>query len=321
MYKYYCQYTLVFKWGENLVKEVSFKNKKKNYEEKWGWFFAAPAIIGFLVFTAVPMLMSLYLSFTNTTLGVDGAFIGIENFKTIFTTDPFFKLSLGVTFSYVVLAVPLNLICSFSVALLLNTERLKGVRFYRTIVYLPGIVPAVANAFLWKWLFNPDLGLLNKILSFMHVPAQQWIYSKSSVVPSLAFMGIWGIGANMIIFLAGLQGVPRSLYEAIEVDGGNVFHKFIYCTLPMMTPTIFFTLVMGIIGTLQAFYQAFVMTDGGPNNGSLFYAYHIYRTAFSSNKMGYASALSWILFVIVIFFTFIIFKTSNSWVYYPEGEN
>jgi len=295
--------------------------KIKHAYEKWGWFFAAPALAGFFIFTLGPMLMSLYLSFTDSTLGIDGNWIGIAHYVNIFTTDPFFKMALGVTFSYVVIAVPLNLVCSFLVALLLNTDGLKGIKFYRTIVYLPSIVPVVANAFLWKWLFNPTRGLLNAIIAVVGIAPQQWVYAKSSVIPSLALMGIWNIGTNMIIFLAGLQGVPRSLYEAIEVDGGNIFSKFRHCTLPMMTPTIFFTLVMGIIGTLQAFYQAFVMTEGGPNNGSLFYAYHIYRTAFSSNNMSKANALSWILFVIVFFFTALVFKSSRSWVYYEGGEN
>ena len=293
----------------------------KNYQEKWGWFFAAPALIGFFVFTAGPMLMSLYLSFTDSKFGIDATWIGWANYQNIFTIDPFFKLSLGVTFSYVVIAVPLNLICSFFVAMLLNTDGLKGVKYFRTVVYLPSIIPAVANAFLWKWLFNPTRGLLNTLIGFIGIPAQQWVYAKQSVIPSLALMGIWNIGANMIIFLAGLQGVPRSLYEAIDVDSGNFFHKFRYCTLPMMTPTIFFTLVMGIIGTLQAFYQAFVMTEGGPNNGSLFYAFNIYRTAFSSNNMSKACAQAWILFIIVMFFTALIFRSSSSWVYYEGGEN
>ncbi|MCL2837302.1 MAG: sugar ABC transporter permease [Defluviitaleaceae bacterium] len=219
------------------------------------------------------------------------------------------------------MAVPINLITAFGMALLLNTEGLKGKKFYRTIAYMPYVVPAVATAFLWRWLFNPSMGLMNTILEAVGLPPSQWIFSERTVLPSIAMMVIWSIGANMIIYLAGLQGVPRSLYDAIEVDGGGIFSKFRYATLPMMTPTIFFTLIMGIIHNLQAFFQAFIMTEGGPNNGSLFFAYHIYRTGFVSNNMSRASALSWVLFVIVMFFTAFIFLSSKKWVYYEGGDN
>lgn len=303
-----------------MAKQNSGIQRHKNPQELWGLFFAMPAIIGFFVFTAGPMIYSLYLGFTDAKLGINGAFVGLENYKTIFTTDPFFILSLKVTFTYVIYAVPLVLISSFMVALLLNTEKLRGVRFYRTICYLPALVPAVANGLLWKWMFNPDFGLLNTMLKTMNLPTSQWVYSKATVIPSLAFMSLWSIGPTMIIFLAGLQSVPKYLHESIEVDGGNFWHKFWYITVPIMTPTIFFNLIMGIINTLQAFYQAFVMTEGGPSNGSLFYGYHIYRTAFRDNKMGYASALSWILFIIVLFFTVFTFKSSKFWVYYTEGD-
>ena len=305
---------------ENGIK-VKAKTKKAFSQQTWGYLFALPAILGFLVFTAGPMLYSLYLSFTDVRIGVNGNFIGLQNYKQIFTTDPFFTLSLGVTFKYMLLAVPINIGASFVAALMLNTKGLRGVRVFRTVVYLPGIVPAVANGLLWKWMFNPDFGLLNTILNALNLPTSQWVYQKSTVIPSLAFMQFWGIGSTMIIFLAGLQGVSSSLYEAVDVDGGNFWHKFRHITLPMMTPTIFFNLVMAIINYLQAFYQAFIMTEGGPSNGSLFYAYHIYRTAFKDNNSGYASALAWILFVIVAVFTVILFKTSNNWVYYAEGED
>lgn len=280
-----------------------------------------PAIIGLVGFTIGPMIASFYFSLTDVTLGIKGNFVGLENYKNLFTKDPFFFTSLKVTFTYAALSVPLNLISAFLVALLLNVEGIKGLKVYRTLIYLPCIVPAVANGMLWKWLYNPNFGLFNQLLNYIGLPGSDWIYSKETVLPSLAFMNVWGMGSTMIIFLAGLQGVNRALYEAIEVDGGNGWHKFRYVTIPMMTPTIFFNLVMGIIGALQAFYQAFVMTNGGPSNGSLFFGYHIYRTAFENLKTGYAAAMSWVLFVIVLFFTVIIFRTSKSWVYYEEGGN
>jgi multiple sugar transport system permease protein len=302
--------------------DISIKKKRKlSQSELWGWLFAMPAIIGFLVFKVVPMLASFYFSLTDVTLGIRGNFVGLGNYVNLFTKDPFFPISLKVTFTYAIMSVPLHLICAFLVAMLLNVEGVKGKKVYRTLVYLPCIVPAVANGMLWKWIFNPNFGLLNQMLSFVGLPGSDWIYSKTTVLPSLAFMNVWGIGGTMIIFLAGLQGVNRALYEAIEVDGGNFWHKFVYVTIPMMTPTIFFNLVMGVIGALQAFYQAFVMTNGGPSNGSLFFGYHIYRTAFESQKAGYAAAMSWILFIIVMFFTAIVFKTSKFWVYYEEGGN
>ncbi|MDR1440377.1 MAG: sugar ABC transporter permease [Clostridiales bacterium] len=295
-------------------------SRKSLSQQSWGYVFALPAIVGFAVFTAWPMLYSLYLSFTSTRLGVSGDFIGLSNYRQIFSTDPFFKLSLRVTFYYLLLSVPVNIGASFAAALILSTKGLRGQRLFRTIVYLPYIVPAIANGLLWKWMFNPDFGLLNTMLRFFRLPTTQWVYAQSTVIPSLAFMQFWNIGGTMIIFLAGVQGVPASLYEAVVVDGGNFWHKFRHITVPMMTPTIFFNLVMAIISYLQAFYQAFVMTEGGPSNGSLFYAYHIYRTAFKDNSMGYASALAWILFVIVALFTVVLFKSSDRWVYYAQGE-
>jgi len=297
------------------------RRRSKIHSEWWGWVFAGPAILGFLIFTAGPMLVSLYLSFTDSRLGITGSWIGIENYTHILTVDVFFRISIRVTLLFVAMAVPVNLVTSFSVALLLNTDGLKGVRFFRTFVYLPSIVPAVATAFLWMWLLNPTRGLLNVMLNSIGIEGSQWIYGEASALPSLVMMAVWGIGANMVIYLAGLQGVPRSMYEAIEVDGGGVFTKFWFCTLPRMTPTIFFTLVMGIIGNLQAFFQAFMMTEGGPNNATLFYAYHIFRTAWANARMGQASALAWILFLVVMFLTAIVFLTSKKWVYYEGGEN
>ena len=298
---------------------MSSKRKLFRRNEIWGWLFAGPAILGFLGFTLGPMLSSIYLSMTDSTLGFGGNWVGFANYIRIFTTDPFIWISLRVTFTFVVISVPLNISMAFLVALLLNTEGLKGVRYFRTIAYLPSIVPGVATAFLWRWILN-QRGLLNHVLEAVGIPGQNWFFDERLVLPSFAIMGIWGIGGNMVIFLAGLQGVSRSLYDAIEVDGGGIFAKFRYATLPMMTPTLFFTLIMGIIGTLQTFVGALLITEGGPNNASLFFGWHIYRTAFVNFNMSYAAALSWVMFVIVFFFTAIIFATSKHWVYYEGGD-
>jgi multiple sugar transport system permease protein len=177
----------------------------------------------------------------------------------------------------------------------------------------------VASAVLWIWIFNPDVGLLNSMLKNVGLPGSKWIYDSSSAVPSLILMSTWGFGNAAVIFLAGLQGVPRQLYEAVAIDGGGAWRKFRHVTLPMMTPTIFYNLVTGVIGTFQVFNQAFVMTQGGPNNSTEFYIYYLYQTAFTKSEMGYASALAWVLFVIVLIVTLLLFRNARRWVYYEVG--
>ncbi|MFD2353010.1 carbohydrate ABC transporter permease [Nonomuraea ferruginea] len=187
------------------------------------------------------------------------------------------------------------LIVSFAVAMLLN-QRVRGLSVWRTIFYLPTLVPAIANVVLWIWIFNPDFGLLNSLLRQGGLPTSQWIYAESTAVPSLIIMSTWAFGNTMVIFLAGLQGVPRHLYEAVSIDGGGPLRRFWHVTLPMMTPTIFYNLVVGVVGTFQVFNQAYVMTEGGPNHATLFYVYYLFRKAFNESEMGYASALAWTLF-------------------------
>ncbi|MCL2397779.1 MAG: sugar ABC transporter permease [Defluviitaleaceae bacterium] len=299
-------------------KPPSRKLFKRN--EIWGWLFAGPAIIGFLGFTLGPMIASIYLSMTDSSLGFDGNWIGMAHYARIFTAEPFIWISVRVTLTFVAIAVPMHIITAFFIAVLLNTEGLKGLKYWRTIAYVPSIVPGVASMFLWRWIMNPR-GLLNAALESVGIPGQNWFFDEFWVLPAIAFMGIWGIGGNMVIYLAGLQGVPRSYYDAIEVDGGGIFSKFRYCTLPMMTPVIFFTIIMGIIGGLQTFIPALLVTEGGPNNASLFYGWHIYRTAFINFNMSYAAALSWIMFLVILAITAIVFATSKHWVYYEGGES
>ena len=193
---------------------------------------------------------------------------------------------------------------------------MRGLSFWRTIYYLPTLVPAVASAVLWIWIFNPDFGLLNSTLRELGAPTSQWIYSETAAVPSLVIMSTWGFGNAMVIFLAGLQGVPRHLYEAVSIDGGGAWQRFRHVTLPMMTPTIFYNLVTGVIGTFQVFNQAYVMTQGGPNNATLFYIFYLYRTAFTESEMGYASALAWVLFMVIMVITILLFQNARRWVYY-----
>lgn len=287
-------------------------------EARWGVLLALPAIIGFAAFTFVPMVASLFLSLTDWTIGGTAKFIGGANYVRMFTEDPSFYKSLWSTIYYTLGAVPLTLIVAFAVAMLLNAG-VRGQAVFRVIYYLPAIVPIVANSMLWIWLFNPDFGLLNAMTGVIGLPPSQWIFAESTAIPSLILMSTWGFGNVAVIFLAGLQGVPRHLYEAISVDGGGAWRKFRHITLPMMTPTIFYSLVTGVIGSLQVFVQAAVMTEGGPNDATLFFSYYLYRSAFTNNEMGYASALAWVLFLVIMAITVVLFKNSTRWVYYEAG--
>lgn len=275
--------------------------------------------MGLTLFTILPMVASLWLSFTDYRIVNKPAFIGLDNYVRLFDgTDPFFYNSLWVTFKYVALRVPLGLVFSFMAAFLLNMEFIRGKSAFRTIFYLPAIVPAVASSMIWIWLFSPDLGLFNSFLEALHLPTLNWLYAEETVVPSIVMMSLWGMGSTIVIFLAGLQGVPRSLYDAAIVDGAGALRKFWHITIPMMTPIIFFNLIMGSIGAFQVFTEAFIMTQGGPNNASLFYNYYIYRQAFQFGEMGQAAAIAWILFVIIMLVTVIFFRTAKSWVFYES---
>nr|WP_314001914.1 sugar ABC transporter permease [uncultured Paenibacillus sp.] len=287
-------------------------------ERKWGVLFALPAMLGFIIFVAGPMIASLIFSMTDWSIGSDMKFTGLENYRTMAAEDPLFSKSLFVTLYYTIGSVPLGIMAAFLIAMLLN-QKVKGLAIFRTVYYLPVLVPSIANSMLWLWLFNPDFGLFNSMLRSVGLPGSQWIYSETAAIPSLILMSTWGVGNAAVIFLAGLQGVPGHLYEAVEVDGGGALRKFWHVTLPSMTPTIFFNVIMGMIGTLQVFDQAYVMTNGGPNNATLFYIFYLYRKAFSEAQMGYAAALAWVLFLIIMALTALVFRSSRFWVYY-EGE-
>lgn len=288
------------------------------HETRWGVLLALPAMIGFAAFTLLPMVASLVISLTDWTIGASPNFVGVDNYVRMFTEDDSFFKSLWATVYYTLGAVPLVLIVAFAVAMLLNVP-VRGQSVFRVIYYLPAIVPIVANSMLWIWLFNPDFGLLNTAAETVGLPRSQWIFDERTAIPSLILMTVWGFGNVAVIFLAGLQGVPRQLYEAIAVDGGGALRKFRHVTLPMMTPAIFYSLVTGVIGALQVFVQAAVMTEGGPNESTLFFIYYLYRTAFTNNEMGYASALAWILFLVIMAITAVLFKNSSRWVYYEAG--
>lgn len=294
--------------------------KRRKKENFFGILFAMPVMLGFVIFVFVPLLVSLGMSLTDyNVMGAETHFVGLDNFKHLFDgTDIYFKKSLGVTAYYVILSVPLQIFCAFALAMILNAP-VRGRSIFRTIFYLPTIVPAVASSIVWMMLFDPDTGILNAILKALGLPTSQWIYGDTSVIPSLALMSLWTIGGTVVIFLAGLQNVPKELYEAVEVDGGGWFAKLRAVTLPMVSPTIFFNLIMSFIGSFQVFNQAYIMTAGGPDNNSLFYVFYMYREAFQYGNIGVASALGWILFLIILVLTMLVFKSSALWVFY-EGE-
>lgn len=294
------------------------RHNLRRVEARWGVLMALPAILGFVLWHSGPMLASLVISFTNWPVVSAPKWTGIENYVTLLRKDPLFWKSLYVTGYYTFLSVPLVIVTALLVAQLLN-QKVRGLAIFRTIFYLPTVVPAVASSILWLWLFNPDFGLFNSFLDLFGHPGFLWIYDERQVIPSLALMSVWGMGNTMVIFLAGLQGVPTQYYEAAEIDGATAFRKWLHITVPMMSPIIFFNLVMGIIGTFQVFSQAYVMTEGGPNNASLFMVYYLFLQAFDYGRMGYASAIAWVLFMIVIVFTIIVFRTSPYWVYYETA--
>lgn len=289
-------------------------------ENAFGWLFAAPAVLGMLLFTLGPMAASLGYSFTDYNISGKWSFIGLGNYRNMFSgTDPYFYKALGVTAQYVLLSVPMKIAYAFLLAILLN-QPVRGKSVFRTIFYLPTIVPAVALSMIWMWLLNPEFGLINELLRAVGLPTSQWIYDKRTVIPTLAMMSVWTTGGITVVFLAGLQDIPAPLYEAMALDGGGALAKFRHITVPMMTPTIFFNLCTTLIGAFQVFSEAYIMTNGGPDNASLFYVFYLYREAFTFGRMGSACAIAWVLFVLILIVTVVIFKTSDKWVFYEGGE-
>lgn len=283
-----------------------------------GLAFASPWIVGFAVFTAYAVAASLYFSFCRYDILSPPQWIGLSNYSRLILDDEVFRRSLWSTMYMVVFGLPIGLAASLGVSLLLNAK-VRGIAVYRTIFYVPSLVPAVALATLWLWLLNTDIGLINVMLRKVGIAGPGWLTDPVWSKPALILMGLWGAGGSAIIYLAGLQGIPDHLYEAAELDGAGVLSKFRHVTLPMLSPVIFFNLIMGLIGSFQYFTQVYIMTNGGPQDSTLFYALYLFNRAFVDLKMGYASAMAWILFVITLLCTLVVFKTSARWVYY-EGE-
>ena len=278
------------------------------------YLFASPWLLGLLFFILGPTIASLGLSFTDYPLIVAPKWVGLNNIIDMIN-DPLVAQALKVTTLYSLGAVPLGLSASFLIALLMN-QGIRGIRFFRTVYYLPSVISGVPVALVWLWVLNPDFGLLNNALHLIGIQGPKWLFSREWVIPAFVIMNLWNVGAPMVIFLAGLQGIPVHLYEAAEIDGATSWAKFRYVTIPMMSPVILFNLVLGIIASFQTFTQAFIMTQGGPANGSLFYGLYLYDNAFRWFKMGYASALAWLMFLIILTITLLVFRSTAKWVYY-----
>jgi multiple sugar transport system permease protein len=283
-----------------------------------GYLFIMPWLIGMVFLTVGPMVASFVLSFTHYEILGPVTFIGLENYTDILTDDRLFWQSMQNTFFYVVGSVPVRLIIALLLAVLLNMK-FSGTRLFRTIFYLPSVTSGVAVATVWLWMFEPTYGVINNVLRFFGLPGPPWLGSLTWAMPSIIIMSWIYIGSMMVIFLAGLQGIPRHLYEAAEIDGAGRLMQFRNITLPMLSPTIFFNLVMAIITSFQVFTNVYVMTRGGPANATLVYMLYLYNQAFRYIQMGYASALAWILFVIILLITLIQFRASG-WVYYEGGS-
>jgi len=278
-----------------------------------------PTIIGFSLFIIYPMITSAYYSLCDYSGFGNEKFIGFKNFVWMFTRDPTFKPAIIATLKYVAFTVPALLIFGLLLALLLN-KTMPFVRLFRTIYYLPVVVPAVASLVLWKFIFSPEYGLLNGLLTSLGLPTSRWLEDNNMVTVALTIIVVWGCGSQMIIFLSGLQSVPAELYESAVVDGANGMQKFRYITIPMLTPILFLQLITGLIGGFQVINPALIITSGEPNLKTYFLNYAIYSMAFDKRQYGYAMALVWVLFFIIMVFTIIVFRISDAYVYY-ESEN
>jgi len=296
-------------------------------EYRAGLVFALPWIIGFVLFTGGPILFSFFISFCEYDVLSPGLWVGTQNYTSLVSADPVFWKSLGNTM-YMLIGLPIGLALGLGMAMLLNAN-VRGMSVWRLFFYLPAIMPAVAGALLWVWIFQPTHGLLNQIFDGVglnwllgslgvKVPIM-WLQDPDTSNISIIIMGLWGAGGGMIIWLAGLKGIPQHLYEAAEIDGAGVWRRFRHITLPMLSPYIFFNLLMGIIATLQQFQSAYIMTAGGPDDSTLFFGYHLFNNAFRYFRMGQASAMAWVLCLIVMAITLVQLKMAKIWVHY-EAE-
>jgi ABC-type sugar transport system permease subunit len=279
----------------------------------WCYVFIAPAVLGLLLFSIGPMLASLGLSFTSYDMLTNPVWTGVDNYSTLFA-DPIFRKSLSVTLIYGVVSVPATMILALVLAILLNSK-LPALKFFRSAYYLPSVISGVAVAMVWKWMFNGEYGLINAALAKVGIDGPSWLTDEQWALRALIFMSLWGFGGTMLIYLAGLQGVPKELYEAAKVDGASTFRQHLHVTVPMLSSVTLFNLIMGIINSLQVFAEPFVLTQGGPNNSTLLLSVYLYQNAFQYLKMGYASAIAWVAFAIIMVLTLLVFRSMPMWVH------
>lgn len=294
----------------------------KRRENLAGYLFASPWLFGLIVLGIFPILMSLYISFTNYDMISQMKWVGLENYRILLTNDDLFWKSLGNTVYHVVIAVPLGIVVGLALAFLLN-NKLKGISVFRTMFYLPNVVSIVAMTLLWMWLFQPNFGLINQLLSplykLFHMEPIGWYLDADTSKITLILMGLWTSGGSMVIYLAQMQDIPTTLYESAEIDGANWWQKTIHITLPLMTPSIYFNFIMGLIGSFQVFTIAYIMTNGGPSRSTYYYAYYLFEKMMADNAMGMASAMAWILLVIVLIITLLALRL-NRFVFYMGDE-
>ena len=287
-------------------------------EAIWCYVFMAPAILGLLLFSLGPMIASLWLSFTSYDMMSSPVWTGVQNYTDL-AGDDLFRKSLKVTLIYGLVSVPLTLLLALVIAILLNSK-IPALPFFRSAYYLPTVISGVAVATLWKWMFNGEYGLINEGLAKVGIQGPAWLTDEHWALRALIFMSLWGFGGAMLIYLAGLQGVPKELYEAAQVDGASRFRQHLHVTVPMLSPVTFFNLILGVIGALQVFAEPFVLTKGGPNNSTLLLSLYLYQNAFQYLKMGYASAIAWVTFAIIMVFTLLVFRSMPFWVHSEAGD-
>lgn len=307
--------------ARTLISPTSFRRRRLSRsvvrENLAGYLFVGPFLLGFLVFWALPLVAVVYLSLTSYDLLTQPAFVGFANYERMLSADPLFWKSLRVTTLYSLGSVLLQVVFGLGLALLLN-QKVRGLAFYRTLFYLPTVVSGVAVAYMWLWVFNPVAGIANQLLGLVGLEGKNWFFDLDWVLPTFIVMSLWNIGGSMVLYLAGLQGVPTTLYEASELDGAGPLRKLKDVTIPMISPVIFFNFVIGIINSFQIFTNALVITEGGPANSTLFLVLYLYRNAFENLRMGYASTLAIALFVVVLVLTAISFRLSKRLVYYES---
>lgn len=285
-----------------------------------GYLGISPWVIGFLLFTLGPILASLYFSLTQWNIVETPKWVGLANYVKLITDDPLFTKALQVTFSYVAMAVPLRLVVGLGLSLLLNLK-IRGMDFYRTVFYLPAVLSGVAVALMWIWILHPEMGVVNNLLALVGIRGPRWFWDPSTALISVVIMQLWYVGGSAVIYLAGLQNIPPHLYEAAEMDGANRWARFWSITLPLLTPTLFLQLVTNLIDAFQVFTSVYIITQGGPLRATWMYMLYLYEQAFQEFNMGYASAMAWILTIIIVVLSIIVFRTSDRWVYYEDtGE-